>query len=194
MEHYGRALDLAQVLEETRLTAIVLDQIGGVYTKLGDYDTAYEYYQRALASHPEAASFTKGNLARLNQLIGNPNEAKRITEVSNRAYRIEGPVYGPALIKIERAESAFLENDLETAVAEAREGAWQEGLTTVGHEEEAVKANLRPSFTKSVVRSANDGERASPKSNRFWPVSSAKPKENLRSRYGLMPAQLWAID
>lgn len=138
MEHYGRALDLAQALQETRLTAIILDQIGGVYAKLKDYDTACEYYQRALRTHPEAASFANGNLARLNQLIGNANEAKRLTEESDRAYEVEGPVYGPALIHIERADSSIVENDLVAAVAEARE-ARRQG-STIGHEE-AVKAS-----------------------------------------------------
>ena len=133
MRHYDRALELARSLRETRLAAVVLDQIGGSYAKRKDYERAHDFYQQALRTDPRAASFVKGNLARLHQLMGNVDQAKRLTKESSLAYRTEATPYGPALNHIELAEGAIFENDLITAVEEARR-ARQMG-SSIGHQE-----------------------------------------------------------
>jgi tetratricopeptide (TPR) repeat protein len=138
MRHYNRALELAQLLSETRLEAVVLDQIGTSYRNREEYNRAIEYYNRALATHPCAESFAKGNLAVLKQEMRNIDDSNRLLDESRNAYQKEPSPYGPALIHVKRARGALLECDLTTAATEAQQ-AFHIG-SSVGHEDALVEA------------------------------------------------------
>jgi tetratricopeptide (TPR) repeat protein len=133
MKHYEIALDLAERLGERRLTAIILDQIATSYRMRKEYETAYEYYMKALTTHPRSESFVKGNLSELHRLMGNLDEAERLAEESRRAYKSDPTPYGAGLIHIKRAQIAIFKNDLLVAITEVLE-AWRHGVK-VGHKD-----------------------------------------------------------
>jgi tetratricopeptide (TPR) repeat protein len=121
MRLYEQALELAERIPDSKLVAVINDQIGTTFRLQGNLDRAEQHFRIAMATDPQNAPYAKANLAIVHQQRGQVKRASVLDEEARSEYQNEGNLRNEAMLCCNRADACLSRMDYRGAAKFALE-------------------------------------------------------------------------